>query len=52
MLQMYFTGNTKKAMALSKQSSLDLNSLCGVTTPCIPFRDILKELIGHLMEVG
>lgn len=38
-------------MPLAKQSSLDDNSLFGVTSPSIAFRDILKELIGQLMEV-
>ena len=39
-------------MPLINQSRLAENTLCGVTSPCIAFRDILKELTVLLMEVG
>lgn len=49
MLLMYFTGDYSKAIPQLKDQTMHQRVLCGTTSPCFAFKELLKELLAPVL---
>lgn len=49
MLHMYFTGDNSRAIPKLKEDTRNERVLCGVSSPCFAFKEILKEIVKPIV---